>query len=130
MKTLSVILTFVAILYANTLFAQATLASARETDNTISADERIDPPAAYYRAFQAIVFPRNNGNVAIHIAKTAGEQVTINVYNKQQQLISTQHLSKHTLFKMQYVTKGLAKGNYTFEIASRDKIYRKNLDID
>jgi hypothetical protein len=130
MKTLSLTFALVATLFSTAVFAQETVALNNVSDKTIAADARIVPPAAYYTSFQAAVFPRKNGNIAVHVAKGIQEQVVVKVYDKTGKIISEEKLSKHGMVNSDYVTKGLAKGTYTFEVASQSKVYRKDIDVE
>lgn len=128
MRTLSLTFAFVATLFSSAVFAQEVAINTIPT-TTISEEARITPPVAYYTSFQATVFPRTNGNIAVHVAKGTQEKVTVKVYNSFGKLISEEKLGKHGLINSDYVTKGLAKGIYTFEIASLNKVYKKEVEI-
>lgn len=128
MKTLSLTFAIVATLFSTAVFAQE-VAMNTISATTIAEEARLTPPAAYYTSFQATVFPRNNGNIAVHVAKGTQEKVTVKVYNSYGKLISEEKLGKHGLINSDYVTKSLAKGMYTFEIASLNKVYKKEVEI-
>ncbi len=130
MKTLAVTIALMATLFSSAAFAQDQLASAKETTKTIPADAVITPNAAYFSSFQAVVFPRKNGNVAVHVEKSPLEDVKINVYNSRGQLVNEDKLSKHHLYKKQYQMQSLPKGTYTFEIISKSKMYKKEIQLN
>jgi hypothetical protein len=76
------------------------------------------------------VFPRKNGNIAVHVEKGIQEKVNVKVYDSTGKLISEEKLGKQDLINSEYVTKGLAKGTYTFEVASQSKVYRRDIEIE
>jgi hypothetical protein len=129
MKTLSLTFALVATLFSSAVFAQdMTLSTVAK--NTIAEDARIAPPVAYYTSFQAAVFPRKNGNIAVHVEKGVQEKVTVRIYDSAGKVVNEEKLGKHDRINAEYVTKSLPKGTYTFEVASQSKVYKKEVAIE
>jgi hypothetical protein len=128
MKTLSLTFALFAGILTTAAFAQE-VAMNKASEHTIAEEARITPPVAYYTSFQAVVFPRNNGNIAVHIEKGKQEKVTVKVYDSRGNQVSEEKLGKHSLINTDYVTEGLPSGTYTFEIASQSKVYKKEVEI-
>jgi hypothetical protein len=129
MKTLSLTFALVATMFSTAAFAQE-VALHKVSEKSIAENERIVPPTAYYTSFQAAVFPRNNGNIAVRVEKGVQEKVTVKVYDSAGKLVSEKKLGKHNMVNAEYVTTTLAKGNYTFEVASPSKVYKKEITIE
>jgi hypothetical protein len=110
-------------------FAQE-VAMNKPANNTIAESEVIVPRPAYYRSFQAVVFPRLNGTVSVNIEKAPHENIMVRVYNHRGQVVHEKKMGKKELVTRNYQLNNLPKGSYTFEVASQSKVYRKEVTLN
>ncbi|QHT70591.1 T9SS type A sorting domain-containing protein [Rhodocytophaga rosea] len=116
-------------LFGASAFAQE-VALNKPDHNTIAESEVIVPRPAYYRSFQAVVFPRLDGSVAVNIEKAPHESILVRVFNNKGQVIHEKKMGKKELLTRNYQLNGMPKGTYTFEVASQNKVYRKEVTLD
>ena len=121
---------FSSVLLFNTAFAQEPLARNTSIDTIIPAQQRVAPGETYTNSFQAVVFPRLNGNVSVHVQKARHETIWVTIYNADGQRVLQDKLGNYSLVTREYTFTGHSRGTYTFELAGSGKVYTKEIILN